>query len=160
MILLDRSKLGRNRTAKEYSERIAEHLEHRNTPVVHLIWRGHIQALLEWGFITHEMFDDVLPLLETTDYVESKFPFFNELQRDPKTGMEIIPDTPALDKVVSRSVYKNDEDERVQLLWHGYLAGLQEHIGFEGFVYSAHTEGLDDLATDEIGEMFIGFERD
>lgn len=160
MILLNRLEVGATLSAEQYTRRIKEHLEHRNTPVVHLIWRGHLQAVLEWGFISQETFDEVLPILETTDYAESKFPFFAELQRDPKTGMEIIPDSAALDKVVSRSVYKNDEDERVQLLWHGYLAGLQEHIGFEGFVYSFHLEGLDDLASDEIGEMFIGFERD
>ncbi len=160
MILLNRSEVGEGLTAEQYKARITEHLEHRNTPVVHLIWRGHLQAVLEWGFIAQDTFDQVLPLLETSDYAESKFPFFAKLERDPKTGMEIIPDTNAINKIMGRSVYKNDDDDRVQLLWRGYLAGLQEHIGFYGFVYSAHINGLDDLGTDEICEMFSGFETD
>ncbi|MFA5951345.1 MAG: hypothetical protein WC807_13780 [Hyphomicrobium sp.] len=47
----------------EFIFRIKEHLQHRDSDVVRLLWKGYLAALLEWG------------LLEVNDYDELKVLF-------------------------------------------------------------------------------------
>jgi len=35
---------------EEFIFRIKEHLQHRDSDVVRLLWKGYLAALLEWGF--------------------------------------------------------------------------------------------------------------
>jgi len=51
-------------TKEELQQRITAHLVHRASDEVHLLWKGYLVALMEWGMLLPDDYHDLNALLK------------------------------------------------------------------------------------------------
>lgn len=51
-------------TKAELQARITDHIRHRANDTVHLLWKGYLAALMEWGLLQPDDYHDLNELLD------------------------------------------------------------------------------------------------
>lgn len=153
---------------EELQTRISAHLQHRNnSATVKGLWQGYLLALVEWHVISDETFGTLNQQLLPTEKMFKPGSFVSQIAYDESdTGIAFstikAPTADDLVDLMEESVGAHGDTEQINVVWQGYLAGLQEwrFLKIRAFDYHSMRRLLRTLPRDEISEIFMGVPED